>query len=106
VNAYWISWYHDPRDGAFELHTPWWVSGFTMDNPQRETIVAAVQATSEDEAWDVVREAYDASPSRLQERFCEELDDGPNQPNKTAPWSTPENGRFPQADWMRWEAPV
>jgi hypothetical protein len=106
MNAYWISWYHEPAFGAFELHTPWWISGETFDDPPHETIVAAVQAQTVAGAWEVIYEAYDVRPEEIKTRFCEELDDGPTQPNRTTPWSTPENGRFPRADWMRWEAPA
>jgi hypothetical protein len=94
VNAYWLSWYHHPDDGEFELHTPWWVSGFTMSEPQRDTIVAAVQAANEETAWAKVRAAYDTPPTRLEERFCDELEGTYAQ----EPWTE----RFPHADWMQW----
>lgn len=103
MKAWWISWYHHPDDGPFELHTPWWISGFTMEEPARDTIVAAVQAEDEANAWDVVNEAYDARPARLERRFCDELEDREQQPSAREPWSTPENGRFPRADWMEWK---
>jgi hypothetical protein len=94
VNAYWLSWYHHPDDGEFELHSPWWVSGFTMSEPQRDTIVAAVQAANEETAWAIVRAAYDTTPTRLEERFCDQLDEKYAQ----EPWTE----RFPRADWMQW----
>jgi len=94
VIGWWISWYHHPDDGPFELHTPWWVSGFTIEEPQRETIVAAVMAEDEEDAWKVVRASYDTSPTRLEQRFCDALGD-------REPWSA-EGGRFPRADWMQW----
>jgi hypothetical protein len=97
VRAWWISWYADPADGPFELHTPWWISGSTMEHVQRSTIVAAVQAESEDDAWEVVREAYDADPKNLEERFCTELTD------EKMPWERP-GSRFQLADWMKWPA--
>ena len=102
MNAYWISWYHHLADGPFELHTPWWISGSRI-NPYADTIVAAVQATDENAAWEVVRASYDKPPDSIEQRFCNELTDREEQPNSRQPWSTPENGRFPRADWMKWE---
>ncbi len=99
--AWWISWYHDPRDGEFELHSPWWISGFTMDKPSRDIIVAAVQAPDEDAAWDVVKYAYDRTPTRLEERFIEELEDRERAPSARQPW-TDETGRFQHSEWMVW----
>ena len=37
---WWISWYSDTAMSAFELHSPWWVSGYDADG--NETVVAAV----------------------------------------------------------------
>jgi hypothetical protein len=101
--AWWISWYHDRGFGPFELHSPWWISGFTMDD--RETIVGAVQAETEKDAWEKVYASYDARPASIEERFIEELDDREQQPSARAPWGTVENGRFQHADWMVWEVP-
>ena len=36
---WWISWYSDTAMSAFELHSPWWVSGYDADG--NETVVAA-----------------------------------------------------------------
>jgi len=84
---FWLSWYSPEPMSAFELHSPWWVSGYT-DN---ETIVvAAVRAESEEAAWASVRNAYDYPPE-MRERFIEPLT------------GSPFSGRFPQANWMRWD---
>jgi hypothetical protein len=101
MNAYWISWYHHPDDGPFELHTPWWVSGCTLEEVQRDTIVGAVQADSEDDAWQVVYESYDTPPTRIEPRFCDKLDDEAKGVSAREPW-TEVDGRFPRADWMQW----
>jgi hypothetical protein len=101
MNAYWISWYHHPDDGEFELHTPWWISGTTMEETMRPTIVAAVQAPSEEAAWEVIHQSYDTPPTRIETRFCNQLEDREQQPSARQPW-TPEDGRFPRADWMQW----
>jgi hypothetical protein len=103
MRAWWISWYHDPRSGPFELHSPWWISGSTLEEVSRDTIVAAVQATDEKGAWEVIYASYDNRPDSIEQRFCNELTDREEQPNARQPWSTPENGRFPRADWMKWE---
>jgi len=104
LRGYWLSWYHDPEDGPFELHTPWWISGYTVDvelHHQKEVVVAAVQAESVDDAWNVVRAAYDTSPTHLEKRFCDPLEDRPGRPNIREPW-TGASGRFRRADWMQW----
>jgi len=93
MESYWISWYHHPDDGPFELHTPWWVSGFTMEEIQRDTIVAAVQAESVEAAWEVIHQSYDTRPTRIETRFCEPLGD-----------REPFSERFPRGDWMKWPA--
>jgi hypothetical protein len=100
VNAYWLSWYHERRYGPFELHTPWWVSGLRF-TPMADTVVAAVQAESEEAAWKIVHEAYDVPPTHLEKRFCKEMEDRQQLPNRHVPW-TDEDGRFPHADWMQW----
>jgi len=102
VNAWWISWYHHPDDGEFELHTPWWVSGYTLElGAQRSVIVASVPARSEEAAWAAVEASYDTAPARLERRFCDPLEDREQQPNVHRPWSS-DGGRFPRADWMQW----
>jgi hypothetical protein len=90
VTPFWLSWYAHPDDGPFELHSPWWVSGFTMEEVERSTIVAAVRAVDEEDAWEIVRASYDTPPTRLEVRFCEVLR------------KTPFGSRFPRADWMVW----
>jgi hypothetical protein len=96
VNEYWISWYHNPEDGPFELHTPWWISGYTMGDPEKQTIVGGIRAESEEAAYEAVRASYDTPPTELEERFCEQLLEGDR-----LPWSNP-HGRFQLADWMKW----
>lgn len=102
MRAWWLSWYAHPDDGGFTLHTPWWTSGYTMDEPPRDIIVAAVQAEDEEAAWEVVHAAYDIPPTHLERRFCDELEDRETQPSARQPWSTSENGRFVKASWMQW----
>ena len=94
LNEYWISWYHNPEYGTFELHTPWWISGYTMGEPQKSIIVGAVRAESEEEAWATVLASYDTPPEKVTERFCDPM-------KAPYPWDNP-HGRFQRADWMQW----
>ena len=100
MNEYWISWYSVfEYTGSFELHSPWWVSGWSYDADENEEsiIVAAVRADSEEEAWEVVKQAYDTYPKKgFRERFIETFEEG-----ETKPWER-EGGRFQLADWMEW----
>jgi hypothetical protein len=92
MKAWWISWYNPfPRD-EFELHSPWWVSGYRMSD-DAETMVAAVRAPSEEEAMTVVAMAYDdkPAPTAIEWRFVRELN------------VSPFSDRFPQAEWMAWD---
>lgn len=43
---FWLSWYGELPMSEFELHSPWWISGY--DAEDRPVICAAIQATS---AW-------------------------------------------------------
>lgn len=47
MKSFWISWYHEQSFGAFELHSPWWVSGST---DTANTVCAAVRAEDEEHA--------------------------------------------------------
>lgn len=102
MKRFWISWYHTPVMGQFELHSPWWVSGarhvadrLAFDEVREEpTICAAVQADHEEAAKAIVQASYDVPPHEIEWRFCEERPDD---------WS-PFSGRFPKADWMKWTA--
>ncbi len=87
---YWISWYTPEPLRTFELHSPWWVSGYDADD--RTILVAAVRAGSEQGAMDIVKAAFDNPDAEIRWRFCEE------QP---ADWN-PFNSRFSQAKWMAW----
>jgi hypothetical protein len=90
-DAFWISWYHTEDLGPFELHSPWWVSGYRGDD-DAATICAAVHADSEHAAKNIIDRAYDSPPGQLEFRFCEAR--GPR-------W-VPFSERFPKAEWMVW----
>lgn len=88
-NRWWLSWYLGYGDSAFELWSPWWVSGYTDD----ETIfVAAIVAETEEEAKQIVMDSFDTDPLMFTWRFVESVD---------RDWA-PFGSRFPRADWMVW----
>jgi len=93
-NKYWISWYHKREFSGFELHSPWWITGYTGEGDI--TFCAAVKATDEIKAMEIVRNSYDVPPEdAIEWRFCEE---------RPLDWS-PFSDRFPKAEWMEqyWE---
>jgi len=90
--AWWVSWYNPVSLAEFELHSPWWVSGYRCSD-DFETMCAAVRAVDETHAKAQVEAAYDNPPSNIEWRFVEPLDD-----------RSPFSGRFPQSKWMAWES--
>ena len=92
MSGYWVS-YYVPSDrlSDFELHSPWWISGYTSEDRERSTIVAAIRADTEAAAAKRFRDAFDERPE-FEERFIETQD---------AHWS-PFCDRFPQNEWMAW----
>lgn len=98
MNEYWISWTSVMEDeGGFELHSPWWVSGWsiTEDDKEESIFVGAIRADSEEDAWAKIAAAYDTPPEKgVNQRFIEEL-------KAPYPWEH-ESPRFPLGDWMDW----
>lgn len=92
MSAYWISWYSTPEMGGWELNSPWWETGIRCAD-EAVTICAAVHSQDEDLAKEIVRSTYDKLPDFIEWRFVE---------SKPDDWS-PFSGRFPQADWMKWD---
>jgi hypothetical protein len=89
--TFWLSWY--VKDEAFELHSPWWVSGYRCEEDgDTPTVCAAVRATSEDGAKAKIVAAHDDKSVQIEWRFCS--DKGPDY--------NPFNDRFERADWMVW----
>ena len=93
---WWISWYGCfAKLGEFELYTPWWVSGVTCEEPERQTIVAAIWADGEGEIKEIIYNCYDKrpEPGEIEFRFMEPC---------SVDWDPRENknGRFPFAKWM------
>lgn len=98
--AWWISWYSPGDLGGFELHWPWWRSGWSIeaDGSEKTVFVAAVRAGSEDEAFDLIESTYDTPPAEgVERRFCEPIDE-----DEEKPWER-EGTRFSLMDWMVWE---
>jgi len=93
IKKYWVSWYGCYETlGAFTLYSPWWFSGFTADEPERQTICAAIKTTSEEAVKEIVYSSYDKLPDAesIEFRFIEEAD---------ADWE-PFTDRFPEGAWM------
>ena len=93
--AWWVSWISD--GAAFEYPGPWWHTGTELtghlDNPTaRPIFCAAVMAPDADAARQVIIDAHDEPPAKLEWRFADE---------KGADWA-PFCDRFPRAEWMAW----
>lgn len=88
---WWVGW--EAADMAFEIHTPWWISGYACyDDENLPTICAAVAAETEEDAKAYIIASHDTPPDDLQWRFCEE---------RRKDWQ-PFSSRFPRGDWMKW----
>ena len=88
MTAWWISFYvPSEKLREFELHSPWWVSGYTNDEI---ILVAAIRADDEEAAWQRVIDAFD-DEADYRERFCDSL-------GRESPFVD----RFPKASWMDW----
>lgn len=94
MTNYWISWYHKPAMGPFELHWPWWVTGARWMGHfhSHPTICAAVRAPSEDAAKEIIAASYERPCGQIEWRFCL---------YREFSWD-PFTERFPCAGWMRW----
>lgn len=97
ASGWWVGWYSDVPLNEFELHSPWWISGYDADN--NETMVAAVRAESEEAARAQVLAAYDNPPEGMRWRFCEEI------PSDRQPFSEKWSDRWPRNHnvWMAWD---
>lgn len=90
---------------GFEMHTPWWTSGY---GDGYATVVALVPADTEDDAWAYVRACHDKPlAADIRVRFCSlstrKKKEGGNDetPIEGAEW--PVGGdRFQRSDWMVW----
>lgn len=91
---FWISWFHKKEFSPFELHTPWWVSGYDGDGS--ETVCAALIADDDEKAREMIYACYDVRPDVIEWRFCH---------SKEEDWS-PFCDRFPRAGWMKWHGKV
>jgi len=83
---FWVSWYTDEM-GTWELHFPWWTSGYS---DTFYIICAAVVAENEDQVREIIYSCYDKRPDNLEFSFINERPDD---------WS-PFNDRFQAKDWM------
>jgi len=86
----WISWYWTKEMGGFELHYPWWSSGWRCSD-EAETICAAIPVETESEAEEIILASYDKRPKNVEWRF-----------NNLKEAKGPFCDRFPRAKWMKW----
>lgn len=73
MNAYWLSWWHHSHQGEFEIHSPWWKTGYRdgADGKTECSICCAVMANNLEEAWEYIYSSYDKRPEALDVRFEE-----------------------------------
>jgi hypothetical protein len=96
MKKFWLSWWYNEADGEFELHNPWWISGyrFLTNGKDKEwtesSVCAAVIAENKEDAGEQIYKCYDKRPANLEFRFIEARDDD---------WS-PYGDRFQKAKWM------
>jgi hypothetical protein len=86
---WWVSWYG--HNGTFELHRPWWISGYEVDGECRDIFCAALLATSEEDCRSLISFCHD-SGLEPEFRFIEA---------RAGDWS-PFCDRFQRAAWMVW----
>ena len=91
MKRWWVRWYNCYAEmGPFTLYTPWWESGFTMDEPERQIMVAAVKAPDEERVKEIIYGCYDKRPDDIEFSFINE---------RTPDWD-PYCDRFEADDWM------
>lgn len=94
MKRYWLSWYEHSEDNRPLTDPPneqilgWWETGFGDDY---YTMVALVEAESEEAAWAAVEKDWPKASENANRRFCEERD-------KTF---TIVSDRFPLKDWAK-----
>jgi hypothetical protein len=69
-----VCWWHKKEMGVFRLSCPFWHSGMKVDTrPEDGAIgyVAAVMATSEEQAKRTIHNAYDFRQDNIEYRLCQ-----------------------------------
>lgn len=103
MKNFWVSFWAAREFGAFEIHSPWWFSGYRFkpgtklddiddEDTTESSVCAAVRAESEEAAREFIYQSFDVRPECIEFRFVEE---------RPADWS-PYSDRFRQAAWMKW----
>lgn len=93
--VWWVSWFSPEKYGGFELHVPFWRSGwyFTDESEEVTIFVAVVRAPNEDEAFAQITGSYFEQPEGgVSRRYCKTLE-------HPYPWER-EGTRFEREDWM------
>lgn len=99
LRPFWLSWYASAQPlTQFEYHGPWWISGSRDegDDSVTQIVCAAVMATSEKNAQDIIRRAHDEPRAKPEWR---------GEPQARAHDWAPFCDRFRRAKWMRWPWP-
>ena len=96
MSNWWVSFYYPKTLAEWEYHGPWWVSGSRVHD-DAATICAAVVADREEDAKNVILDAFDERPADLEWRFVTD---------KGADWDPFGGDRFKRAEWMKWPWPV
>lgn len=90
VRRWWVRWYNCFAEmGPFTLYTPWWISGTTMDEPEKQIIVALIKAKDVGEVKEIIYTSYDKRPDKIEFSFINEVE---------PTWQP--SDRFPWEDWM------
>lgn len=90
VRRWWVRWYNCFAEmGPFTLYTPWWISGTTMDEPEKQIIVALIKAKDGEEVKEIIYTSYDKRPDKIEFSFINEVE---------PTWQP--SDRFPWEDWM------
>lgn len=90
VRRWWVRWYNCFAEmGPFTLYTPWWISGTTMDEPEKQIIVALIKAKDGGEVKEIIYTSYDKRPDKIEFSFINEVE---------PTWQP--SDRFPWEDWM------
>jgi hypothetical protein len=51
--------------GPFTLYTPWWISGTTMDEPEKQIIVALIKAKDVGEVKEIIYTSMDEPEKQI-----------------------------------------
>ena len=93
---WWLSWFDEDErplkvDPVQENILGYWCTGYTLDDPPKKAVVAAIQARTLQTAWAIVEREWDG-PKNLR-RFGSELERRPGDRFPIPEWA---EGRWPK----------